>query len=188
MVTHMAKLKASRDLIQNIIQGTDRKGNSITSIDDFFKVPEVMRQFSFIEGVLSKQIEYELRKEKKERRIFSITVEELAHVQLPDSDIGINEFAKCINRVIDISSIRGISGAQINSKLKEVGILGEKLDDDGKKMTVINKKSKDYGIISIPSEYNGRKYEKVTFNNKGKQFLLDHFIEIMKLDEVSATK
>lgn len=188
MSTSIGKLKLARNLVRNVIQGMDATGQPILSVESFFNDTEVIRQFSLIEEIISKQIEYELHKDKKERAPFSITTEELAQVKLPAEDIGVNQFAKCINQVVDIETTKGISGAQINAKLKELGILAEKVDETGKKVTAISNKSKQYGIVAVPNEYNGRKYDKIIFTDKGKQFLLEHFIEIMKLDEVSVTQ
>ncbi|MGL6173041.1 MAG: hypothetical protein ACRC1P_00320 [Cellulosilyticaceae bacterium] len=181
------KLKEAREMINHLIQGVDINGEVLEE-SSFLCTPKVMRQLALISQVLTSQVQYTSnRRRQGPRNMFNITIEELAQVKLPDYSIGVNEFAKHINEAINSQTVKGISGAHISSRLKAVGILGQKIDESGKKLTVINKQSKEYGIEVIPGEFNGRKYEKIVFNEKGKQYLLEHFIEIMELYEASAT-
>lgn len=181
------KLKEAREMVNNLIQGMDAYGNTLEE-NSFLCTPKVLRQLALISQVLSSQIQYTAnRRRQGPRNTFNVTVEQLAQVKLPDYSIGVNEFAKHINDVVDTQVVKGISGAQINSRLKVLGILDEKVDESGKKFTIINKKSKEYGIELVPGEFNGKKYEKIVFNQKGKQYLLEHFIDIMDLQEASAT-
>lgn len=181
------KLKEAREMINNLIQGMDVEGN-ILDEENFLCSPKVLRQLALISQVLSSQIQYTAnRRRQSPRNTFNITIEELAQVKLPDYSVGINEFAKHINQAIDSETVKGISGAQINSRLKVLGILDEKVDETGKKLTVVNEESKKYGVEVVPGEFNGRKYEKIVFNQKGKQYLLEHFMDIMELHEASVT-
>ncbi len=182
------RLKEARELVNQIIQGVDDSGNPIVGEDSFLIEPDNLRKFSLIAEALTKQLEYQERQDTSNREPFIINHEQLAKVELPEYPMGINELAKHINRVIDRTAIKGVTGAQINEKLRAAGILSHKVDEEGKKCTVINDISHQYGIKSEQGEYNGRKYEKVIFTDKGKQFLLEHFLEIMQLDEVSATR
>lgn len=179
-------LMKAKEVVKSII--TKIEGEDEKDINELFlSEKELLDKFNTILEVIDQYIEYKDRIRKDARQPFSLTVEDLSKVNLPEYPIGINEFAKCINKVIDLKTTKGISGIQINKRLKELGILGEK-EENGKKCTVTNKNSKNYGIESMQAQYNGRKYEKVIFTDKGKEFLLNHFIEIMQLDEVSAAK
>lgn len=71
---------------------------------------------------------------------------------------------------------------EINRQLKKMGILSEESLEDGKKRTIVNDNSKNYGIETVRKNYNGVEYDMVCFNDMGKQFLLDH------LEEIAAAK
>ena len=70
----------------------------------------------------------------------------------------------------------------INRKLKKIGVLSEEKINDNRKRTVVNDNSIAYGIESIESYYNGEAYQRVVFNDKGKEFLLKNIIDLMTLD------
>ncbi|HWL22254.1 MAG TPA: hypothetical protein VNR38_00640 [Ureibacillus sp.] len=108
---------------------------------------------------------------------FVITEEQLANVKLPIGKIGINEFARAINKVINPQVSKKVTGQMINKKLKELGILSEIIDEDGKVNTITNENSEGYGIESITRNFNGREYQKVVYNDIGKEFLISHIQE-----------
>lgn len=110
---------------------------------------------------------------------FLITAEEKEKVVLPEGKIGVNEFAHCINAVIDLNKSRRLTGVELNKQLKKMGILSEIELEDGKKRTTINEQSKDYGIETERRNFNGVDYEKVVFNDQGKKFLLENLEKIM---------
>ncbi len=187
MEKEMTNLMEAKEVVQNIIKRLGEP-KSDQSINDFLSTEEnLLDKFNMVLKLIDWYMENKERMRKDVRQPFSITIEDISKVNLPEYPIGINEFAKCVNKVIDIKKTKGISGVQINKRLKELGILSEK-EENGKKCTITNKDSKNYGIESTQGEYNGRKYEKVIFTDKGKEFLLNHFLEIMQLDEVSAAK
>jgi len=72
------------------------------------------------------------------------------------------------------------SGAAINSGLKRMGILSEAINEEGKKRTTINDKSHLYGFNLEKRNFNGREYEAIVIDDKGKQFILDNIEDIMK--------
>lgn len=101
-------------------------------------------------------------------------------VTLPPGKIGINDFSKEINAVIDPTISKKITGTMINKKLKAIGILSEEVDENGHRVTITNDKSEGYGIESETRTFNGREYKKVVFNEVGKQFLLKNIKTLME--------
>jgi|GEM_PF-6400167 len=112
---------------------------------------------------------------------FMITPEEKTRIVLPDGKIGVNEFARCVNKVINPEQSKNLTGVDLNKQLKKMGILSEKELEEGKRRTVINDQSKEYGIETEPRSFNGTEYEKIVFNEKGKSFLLENLEKIMEV-------
>ncbi|HEY8343803.1 MAG TPA: hypothetical protein VIL66_01250 [Bacillota bacterium] len=110
---------------------------------------------------------------------FVITAEEKERVVLPEGKIGVTEFARCINAVIDLNKSRRLTGVELNKQLKKMGILSEKELEDGKKRTITNEQSHQYGIETEIRTFNGVDYEMVVFNEQGKEFLLENLEKIM---------
>ena len=97
---------------------------------------------------------------------FVITNEQLASIELPQGNIGINDFANAVNEVIHLSLSKKLSSAIVFKKLKELGILSES--------------SASYGIESATRFFNGRLYTQVVFNETGKEFLLHNLRKLVE--------
>jgi len=68
----------------------------------------------------------------------------------------------------------------LNRKFKEIGLLDE-VSSECKTKTVTNDISHKCGIFTESfTSANGFPYEKVLYNNEGKEFLLNNLIEILE--------
>lgn len=105
--------------------------------------------------------------------------EVMKKVKLPAEKIGVNAFAKYVNEATDPALCKRLSGFALNNQLKKIGILSDETGASGKRRTVTNDKSEQYGMEIVTAIFNGSTYEKVVFNDKGKEFLLGHLQEIM---------
>lgn len=179
MANEVDKLLRAREIMNMLIQGV----NPVSGIDiineSFLHDPKMIRCFSYIVDILSKEIEYQGKKHLSSREKFDPERIDFTKVSFPDNDCGVNTLASCINDAVDERVMKKITGIQINKQLKAMGILAEEKDELGKSRTVVTSRAIDYGIISVKSSYNGREYDKVLFNDNGKQFIINHFIEIM---------
>ena len=146
----------------------------------FLHDPRMIRCLFFVQDVLDQVAKRGLTSPGKKE--FSITAEEKERIELPESLIRVNAFARCDNNVIDINKSRKITGVEINKHLKKMGILSEEILEDGRKRTTVNDNSKQYGIETVRKIYNGVEYDMVCFNDIGKRFLLD------LLEEIAAAK
>ena len=66
-----------------------------------------------------------------------ITPEQKELIKLPDRDIGVNDFARCVNSILSGES-KKLTGALLNRQLKKMGILSEDSMDNVKTRTIIN--------------------------------------------------
>ncbi|SOC43242.1 hypothetical protein [Ureibacillus acetophenoni] len=175
MTTDTQKLLESKRLIEKLANGENPLSGIPIHDESFLNNPKILRSFYFLVDHLTTQIEQKTLPPVKPKK-FVITEEQLESVKLPTGKIGINEFAKAINKVIDPQVSKKLTGQMINKKLKELGILSEMVDEEGKTNTVTNENSEGYGIESIARSFNGREYQKVVYNEVGKEFLLKNFM------------
>jgi hypothetical protein len=110
---------------------------------------------------------------------YCFTEEVMRKVKLPSDRIGVSTFAKAVNEVTDPAVCKKLTGMALNNQLKKMGILSDETAANGKRHTATNDLSGQYGMEMITAEFNGSTYEKVVFNEKGKEFLLGHIQEIM---------
>lgn len=175
MADSAQKLLESKVLLSKLTNGVNPIDDSPIFEESFLHHPKILRALFYLNDYITQQIEHKTLPPRKPTK-FLITEEQLANVMLPSGKIGINEFAKAINRVIDFQVSKKVTGQMINKKLKELGILSEMVDEEGKLTTITNENSEGYGIESVTRTFNGREYQKVVYNDVGKEFLLNNFI------------
>jgi len=180
MVSEKEKILKAKEILLKIANGVNPVNGEQIAEESFLHDPRIIRCFYYVAQVLENTARGQYPTNKP--GVFIITKEEKAKVILPEGKIGVNEFARCINRVIDPSRSKRLTGVILNKQLKKMGILAEENYGDGKTRTILNEKSAEFGIEAEKRNYNGNEYEMILFNDKGKQFLLDNLEEIMSFE------
>ena len=177
MINDIEKIEKAKIIIQKIADGTNPTNGLLIETDSFLHDPRIIRCFYYISDVLDGVINGSYS--NKKITDFIITNEQKSEVKFTEGNIGVNETAKCINQQINPLISKKVSGALLNKGLKRMGILSE-LVADGKKRTITNENSKDYGFFLEKRNYEGREYEMVLINDEGKKFILDNIEKIME--------
>lgn len=173
------KTMKAKAILLKIANGINPVNGQPINDESFLHDPRIIRCFFYVAEVLNKVIEGKANQTGNNPTTFSITDEEKKLVVFPDQRIGVNEIAKCINKVIDLNRSKKLTGVELNKQLKKMSILSEHKNEDGKSRTVTNEKSKDYGMEMEKRNYNGNEYEMVVFNELGKKFILENINMIM---------
>lgn len=179
MVVDTQKLLETKGIIVKLANGINPIDDSLIIEESFLNNPKIVRSLYYLDQYITDQIEQSTIRKGKPTK-FLITDEQLENVILPSGKIGINDFAKAINKVLDQQISKRVTGQMINKKLKELGILSEIVDEEGKINTITNENSEGYGIESVTRIFNGREYKKVVYNNVGKEFLLKNIVKLME--------
>lgn len=177
MINDIERIKKAKIIIQKIADGTNPTNGLPIETDCFLHDPRIIRCFYYIAEVLEAVINGSYSNKKNTE--FIITNEQKSKVIFTEGNIGVNEVAKCINEQINPLISKKVTGAQLNKGLKKLGILSE-LEEDGKKRTTTNERSKDYGFFLEKRSYDGREYDMVLINDEGKKYILDNIEEIME--------
>jgi hypothetical protein len=180
MILEREKLAKAKEIVQKMAGGINPLNGAQIENDNVLNDPKMVRCLYFIQDVLEMAIDGRLRTSADAPADFVVTPSEIDRIQLPPGKIGVNEFAKCVNKVIDLNRSKKLTGMEINRRLKKMGALGEKVLDDGKKRTAMNERSHDFGIESEKRNFNGNDYEMILFNARGKKFLLDNLEKILE--------
>ncbi|HEX3046760.1 MAG TPA: hypothetical protein VHY08_18545 [Bacillota bacterium] len=181
------KLIKAAYIINKMAAGVNPVNGSPIEKDHFLREPKIIGCLAFVEEVLHQVIEGQVRIGKAPEE-FRITDEQKSKIELPGGKIGVNEFAKYVNQVIDLNQSKKLTGLELNKQLKKMGILAEKSLEDGKTRTIATGKSTEYGIEMEMRSFNGREYEMVVFNEKAQKFLLDNLEKIMTYQKESASE
>lgn len=183
MAQEKDKLVKANEILRKMANGDNPLTGEQLEEGSFLHDPRMIRCLYFIQEVLNRAIDGQLRVSACKLETFAITADEKRMIQLPPGRIGINEFAKCVNRVIDLNKSRKVSGVELNKRLKRMGILSEESLEDGRKRTLPGENPQDFGIEMEKRNYNGSEYEMVLFNDRGKKYLLDNLESILECDD-----
>lgn len=174
------KIVKASEILNKIANGINPVNGEPIGNDCFLQDPRMIRCLFFVQQVLNEAAERPASIYKPAPAKFIISAEEKSRVRFPEENIGINQFAKCINAVIDVNVSRKLTGVQMNNQLKKMGILSEESIGEGRKRTIANENSQQYGVVSEKRIYNGVEYDKVCFNDIGKKFLLNDLERILE--------
>lgn len=182
MTSDLEKLMESKNVIQKLANGINPLNETPIETSCFLNDPQIIRPLFYLSNYITNEIDNKSKPRKRPTR-FYITEEQISAIELPSGKIGVNNFARAVNAVIDPNQSKKLNGLMINRKLKLLGILSETIDEDGKKRTTTNDRSEGYGIESLTKLYNGQEYQQVVFNEDGKEFLLKNIVDIMNYKE-----
>ena len=177
MHSEMEKIEKSIIVLEKIANGIDPLTGEVIRESSFLNDPKIIRCFYFVAEVLKNVTKGSYSSNKATE--FVITDEQKKQVQLPQGKIGVNEFSKRVNECLDLCYSKKLTGVELNKRLKKMGVLSEEKIEEGKTRTVTNDNSIMYGFEMEKREYNGREYDAVVLNDKGKKFLLDNIESIM---------
>lgn len=177
MHSEIEKIENSIVVLEKIAKGVDPLTGEIIGENSFLNDPQMIRCFYFIADMLRNVSKGVYSNHKATD--FVITGEQKKRVEFPQGKIGVNEFSRRVNECLDLYYSKKLTGVELNRRLKKMGILSEEKADDGKTRTVINDSSVFYGFEMEKREYNGRTYDAVVINDKGKKYLLDNLEGIM---------
>ena len=173
-------LLRAREIILKIANGEEPYTDKPFESADFLKDPRIIRCFIFVAEVLEKS-SHEIIGSQPTPQSYVITEKELSEIILPEGNIGVTAFCKAVNDIIDPYKSKKLTGVVINNKLKKLGILSEKKTEKNK-ITVTNHNSEEFGFVTERKIFNGREYEQVTMNDKGKSYLLKNLIDLLSVE------
>ena len=186
MISEKEKIIKAKEVLVKIANGINPLNRQPINDESFLNDPRIIRCFFFVAEILDRAHAGQLNQTLHKPTEFRITSEEKSKIKFPEYKIGVNEFARCVNNIIDPKISKKLTGVVLNNQLKKMGLLSEVIIEDGKKRTTINDKSNDYGFELEKRNYNGNEYDMVVINDIGKKFLLDNLEDILTYVEPSA--
>lgn len=174
----IVKLVEAKEVIEKLANGMNPIDHSVVESTHFLNDSRVIRPLFYLVQYINDELAGKRKLVPKPTK-FVITDEQLANISLPQGNIGINDFANAVNEVIDLSYSKKLSGTVVFKKLKELGILSESINTEGRRRTITNENSAAYGIECVKRFYKGRPYTQVVFNDIGKDFLIQNLRKLI---------
>ena len=174
------KLERSIELMRALTEGINPFTGEVQE-DGLLNDPRMLRCLYYVIEILEKAREGSgLRYINRKTLPYYFPEGLMAKVALPSESIGVNAFAKAVNMVLDAARSKNLTGNALNLQLKKMGILTDIAEENGKHRTGVNDSSREYGIEVVTGNFEGKVFEKVVFNEKGKRFLLENLQRIME--------
>ncbi|MFA7057237.1 MAG: hypothetical protein WC155_06730 [Candidatus Cloacimonadales bacterium] len=175
MYTDLELVKRAQQILREIAQGINPLTGEVIEETNFVNNPKMIRCFTFVADALERVN----TPAKNYNTQFIITQEQKAQIELPFDTIGISKFAQAVNKVIDESISRRASANMLFNSLKTLGILGEAIDNAGRKSTITIPNSANFGFETERRVYNNQEYDQVVANRQGQKYLLDNLEMLM---------
>jgi hypothetical protein len=169
------EIEEAKTVIENIAKGINPVTGEQIEENSFLNDARIVRSFYYLVKILDTA-----NRGSNSSKEFIITPEQKSMIVFPQRKIGVNEFSRCMNNVLNVNLSKKVTGVEINKKLKQLGILSEENTQNGKMRTIINEKSIDYGFESEKRSYGGQDYHMVVINDDGKKFLLENIEMLMQ--------
>lgn len=182
MYTEVERLENTRGIVDKLAKGINPFSGEPVQNDSLLNDARIIRSFYFISEVMNQMKRGNYRNRGNQALPFTITPEQKAKIVFSEGSIGVNEFCRCINLCVDYNISRKLTGVELNKRLKKLEVLSEEITEAGKKRTVVNEKSPEYGFASERKSYNGTEYDKVVIDDIGKKYLLDNLETIMAVE------
>lgn len=173
------RIQKARETLMKIAHGADPITGEIIPEESFMNDPGIIRCFYFISDILDNVVKGVYS--SKNHMPFSITPEQISRIELPEGKIGVNEFSRCVNEVLDING-KKLTGVELNKRLKQNGVLSETTNEEGKIVTTTNPNSCQYGFETEHRSKNGREFEMILINAAGKKYLLDNIEKLICME------
>lgn len=181
MTNDFEKMEKAKNVLLKIAKGINPVTGEEIPENNFICDARIIQCFYFVTEVLDNVKNGVYSKSVEKQTVFIISSDEKTRVTFPDGKIGVNEFSKQVNQCIDLSKSKKLTGVELNKRLKNMGILSERVTESGKTRTIINESSANYGFEMEKRKFNGVEYEMVVMNDKGKRYLLEDIEKIMSI-------
>lgn len=176
------ELEEAKTILENMAKGINPISGERIEEGSFLNNAQIIRCIYHVVEVLN--IVKNGSFNSKKTREFIITQEQKKMVTFPLEKIGMAKFSTCINNVLDLHISKKVTAIRLNKGLKKLEILSEEKTQDGKKRTITNENSEQYGFESERRSHNGKEYDMVLINNNGKKYLLENIELLMREDDL----
>lgn len=169
--TYLDKLAQGIDPITNQEIPEDSTLNNLRLARCFFYVSDVLEQVIANGGVIGG---------KSKLQAFSITMEQLAKVQISQEPIRVTQLVDRISAAADNTQMKKLRTTVITDWLVEKGFLEKQLGADGKSIRIPTRNGLMIGLSAQTRQGQYGEYQAVFYNVEAQRFILDNFADILQ--------
>lgn len=175
MNSELELISKAQEILKEMAQGINPFTKERIEETNFLNDPKMIRCLAFCADMLDRA-KVPVNNTNTE---FIITKEQKESIHIPYDTIGFTNFSRIVNEIIDQFISKKASAHKIILSLKNLGIIGELINEKGKKTTITLPNSADYGFVTVHKSFNGREYDQVMANRQGQRYLIDNLEMLM---------
>ena len=180
-MTELETMQRAKMYLDKLSQGIDPiTGNEVPEGEVLNNV-RICRCLHYVSGVLEQVIANGGVVGKKERNLeFSITRPQMAHIQLTQFPVGINEFAENIRAAAGNPDMKRPNTGKITAWLVAQGFMEMTTDAEGKSRRLPTEAGLRAGLSTRMRQGQSGEYLAVYYDTNVQRMILDHLEEILK--------
>ncbi|MDF1616944.1 hypothetical protein [Petrocella sp. FN5] len=179
------KLIRSKEIIDLLIEGEnpfeESKDVGFDLINDIRYIRWLHFMSDYVTGEIQNITQRKGNNGLKNRLAFKISKEEFMSIKFPDYDIGISQFCKTVNEMIDTDVMEPLKAVDINSFLVQKGYLKKVMYSENKMRTEPTELGYNNGMLLLDGFSYGKKFVKISYGDEGKHFLLVSLQKMLSL-------
>ena len=163
--------------MEKLASGVDPISGNLAPEDDVINQLKLSRCFTYVAGVLQSVIDNggKVTKARAKRKLpFYLPLEDRDSFPYSVDPIPVSTLAERINSLIDTDTMFKMKYSSITSWLISVGILEEKVDNDGKTKKFPTKDGNSIGITSQQRTGMHGVYHVTVYNRTAQRFIMDN--------------
>lgn len=173
---YMDKLAQGIDPITNQEMPEDSTLNNVRLARCFFYVSDVLGQVIANGGAVGG---------KPKLQTFSISIEQLAQIQISQEPVRVTQLVELIGAAIDNPQMKKLSTTVITNWLLEKGFLEKQTGPDGKSRRVPTQNGLMIGLSTQTRQGQYGEYQAVFYNAQAQQFVLDNLTVMLAEKEIA---
>ncbi len=186
-MTELEKIQYAKSFIDKLANGINPLDDTPIPDNDITNNVRLSRCFFYVSDILRQVIENggttPVKRTKQRKRVFSLTEEERAKIQISELPLSVSEISKYLNTIVDLKTTKKISAASINNWLLGLGLLEMVTLSNGRQRKTPTAQGNDIGIFTEERTGQYGTYIAVLYNPQAQQFIYDNIEAIIGAKE-----
>lgn len=178
-MTELEIMQRAKTYMDKLAQGIDPISDQALPEDSALNNIRLARCFFYVSGILDQVIRNGGQVGTVEKAEFTITPEQLAHVQVSPYPIRITEFTDALLQAVDANTMKKPSAVKINNWLELHGFLVKEPAPNGKSRRVPTVAGQNLGMRTQLRQSRDGEYLAVYYDANAQRFLLDNLHTIL---------
>lgn len=180
-MTELETMQRAKMYLDKLVQGIDPITDRAVPEDSVMNNVRISRCLHYVSGVLEQVIANGGVVGKKERSVeFSITRPQMAHIQLTQFPVGINEFAENIRAAAGNPNMKRPNAGKITAWLISQGLMELTNDAEGKSRRMPTEAGLRAGLSTRMRQGKSGEYLAVYYDANAQRMILDHLEEVLQ--------